>query len=529
MAPLKPADFVQRRLKLGSWEEKEKLLADAIETENLYRGLFARHRESWEIPEVDDPHLGLIDVYKNSEALRCLPRYTEDSVPRILDLGSQRKPAGFLSVAPSLGDFESSWDCFTESQLRFLNWNNVFAAGGAVSGCLQALPEKVQSSNWAEGRSKRRKYFHDEAFPGSDVDLFLYGLGAKEAEAKLVEIFEAVQAANPYPVISFRSAYAVTLVSQYPFRHIQIVLRLYNSPAEVLMGFDVDSCACGYDGQNVFVCQRTAIAFAAQANTVDMSRRSPSYEMRLSKYAERGFEVLVPTLRRDRVDPFIYEKRFDQVQGLARLLLLERLRTPEARFQYRMEQRLKKVTMKHQQYRIRSQLQKILRDKHELASHEAQQVHAQGAELSDYSTVFLPWGPKWTASKIRSVMAKKDRVLNTVEFKPGGRVVKCTRKYRLHLCAAGTMEEVIQDPFPNDPPIPEDVPKDSLAQCVRGRVAWLVDNPGRQQIGSFNPITDGNWIEGAHLSTHLEDVIARTCCRGRRRRSLYVFGVSRYV
>ncbi|OLP78067.1 hypothetical protein AK812_SmicGene41801 [Symbiodinium microadriaticum] len=199
------------------------------------------------------------------------------------------------------------------------------------------FPHKVQSSNWAEGRSKRRQYFHDEAFPGSDVDLFLYGLGEKEAEAKLVEIFEAVQAANPYPVVSFRSAYAVTF---------------HCISSKVLMGFDVDSCACGYDGQNVFVCQRTAIAFAAQANTVEAS----------SKYAERGFEVLVPSLERDRVDPFIYEKRdafepmasgtwvedacFDQVQGLARLLLLERLRTPEARFQYRMEQRLKKALLR---------------------------------------------------------------------------------------------------------------------------------------------------------------------------------------
>eukprot|EP00439_Symbiodinium_sp_Y106_P020138 s1338_g2.t1 len=447
MAPLKPADFVQRRLKLGSWEEKEKLLADAIETENLYRGLFARHR---------------------------VALLTEDSIPRIFDLGSQRKPAGFLSVAPSLGDFESSWDCFTESQLRFLNWNNVFAAGGAVSGCLQALPEKVQSSNWAEGRSKRRKYFHDEAFPGSDVDLFLYGLGAKEAEAKLVEIFEAVQAANPYPVISFRSAYAVTLVSQYPFRHIQIVLRLYNSPAEVLMGFDVDSCACGYDGQTLAVCaveplasSRTAVLplstdgihvampldpehwpclvfsedkaelrlLPSLANLLAQLKANDQWALSLGTYIA-NLEVLVPTLQRDRVDPFIYEKRFDQVQvdkvpaELNVTVCKPPMWTPEARFQYRMEQRLKKVTMKHQQYRIRSQLQKILRDKHELASHEAQQVHAQGAELSDYSTVFLPWGPKWTASKIRSVMAKKDRVLNTVEFKPGGRVVKCTRKYR---------------------------------------------------------------------------------------------------
>lgn len=29
--------------------------------------------------------------------------------------------------------------------------------------------------------------------------------------------------------------------------------------------------------------------------------------------------------------------------------------------------------------------------------------------------------------------------------------------------------------------------------------AWLVDNPGRQEIGSFHPITLDNWTEGAYL------------------------------
>ena len=33
-----------------------------------------------------------------------------------------------------------------------------------------------------------------------------------------------------------------------------------------------------------------------------------------------------------------------------------------------------------------------------------------------------------------------------------------------------------------------------------GRVSWLVDNPGRQQIGSFHPITEGDWSEGAFIS-----------------------------
>lgn len=49
--------------------------------------------------------------------------------------------------------------------------------------------------------------------------------------AKLEEIFTAVQDACPHEVTAIRSAFAVTLVSQYPFRHIQIVTRLYNSPA----------------------------------------------------------------------------------------------------------------------------------------------------------------------------------------------------------------------------------------------------------------------------------------------------------
>lgn len=114
------------------------------------------------------------------------------------------------------------------------------------------------------------------------------------------------------------------MVSQYPYRHVQVVLRLYSSPSEgahrpleacfsrpplgyfptliapacqriaVLNGFDVDSCAVGYDGQTVWVAQRAHLALTTQQNPVDMTRRSPTYEMRLAKYALRGFEVTRP-------------------------------------------------------------------------------------------------------------------------------------------------------------------------------------------------------------------------------------------
>lgn len=57
--------------------------------------------------------------------------------------------------------------------------------------------------------------------------------------------------------------------------------------------------------------------------------------MRLAKYASRGFEVAVPGLNRSKVDPMIFERAWSNVKGLAKLLLLERLTTPEERFQVR--------------------------------------------------------------------------------------------------------------------------------------------------------------------------------------------------
>jgi len=500
-----------------------------VQTENLYRELFARQRDSWEVPEIDDPYLLLVDVFgassfdaadgtgirkhddSDKSKFKCL--YYESKVPRAFDLGEKRKPSGACATAPSRSEFDVSWDCLTEGLLRFMNWDNVVAAGGAVAGCVSPLPDDITSGKPSATRVKRRRYFHDTFLPGSDIDLFLYGLNETQAEAKLVEIFDAVQAANPYEVRAFRSTHAITLVSRYPFRHVQVVLRLYNSPAEVLMGFDVDACAVGFDGSRILACPRAILAMVTQSNTVDMSRRSPSYEMRLAKYAQRGYEIVVPNLDRSRVDPFLYEKRFDQAHGLARLLLLEKLRTPEERLRYRIEGQLKRGAGRGgsgTNYILQARLHKMMKDSRNLERKEGIEgiIPPSGAESSDYSTIFLPWGPGWTAESIERLVKKKDRLLNKVEFTPDGRVVKCRRPFKIHVCAVGTMEEVIENPFPDDPPLPENLPAESLESCVHGRLSWLVDNPGRQQIGSFHPITDGDWTEGAYISHATEELIA---------------------
>lgn len=58
-------------------------------------------------------------------------------------------------------------------------------------------------------------------------------------------------------------------------------------------------------GTRVWANPRAIVAMMRQCNTVDMTRRSPSYEVRLAKYSRRGFEVYVPTLRRGAIDPTV--------------------------------------------------------------------------------------------------------------------------------------------------------------------------------------------------------------------------------
>ncbi|MBE3043135.1 hypothetical protein IMZ48_11305 [Candidatus Bathyarchaeota archaeon] len=69
----------------------------------------------------------------------------------------------------------------------------------------------------------------------------------------------------------------------------QIVLRSYRSVSEILTGFDVDASGGAYDGNQVYVTPRALGSFQTQINQVDLTRRSPSYENRLSKYSHRQF------------------------------------------------------------------------------------------------------------------------------------------------------------------------------------------------------------------------------------------------
>ena len=85
------------------------------------------------------------------------------------------------------------------------------------------------------------------------------------------------------------------------------MLRLFKSPAKVLIGFDLDATTVGWDGTTLWALPRALRALNTRANLADVTRRSLTYESRLYKYSKRGFGVTVPALRRAAVDPALFD------------------------------------------------------------------------------------------------------------------------------------------------------------------------------------------------------------------------------
>ncbi len=284
-------------------------LQPSLDDEATLRKLFAQDKTN---SRLSDPSVGLVDIFDAPAAIRTTRARVianeEDLSKRyVMPLSEMaRRKEGSPSMVESLEEFKKNWAIFTEGSLSQLaDWNNVIASGGAVQACLTPVPDSAKVSKRA-----LRKYFHSQAFPTSDVDLFLYGLTPAQAEVKINAIYEAVRDSIPWDVTCIRTKHTVSIHSQYPYRAVQIVLRLYRSPAEILAGFDVDVPCCAFDGSRVWANPRAIVAMMRQCNTIDVTRRSPSYEVRLFKYSSRGFEICVPELKREDIDPTVRSSFF---------------------------------------------------------------------------------------------------------------------------------------------------------------------------------------------------------------------------
>ncbi|KAL0948908.1 hypothetical protein HGRIS_009017 [Hohenbuehelia grisea] len=467
-----------------------------LDDEAQLRKLFATDRGN---ARLSNPYVGLVDVFDAPQTIRTTrARVVHDEEDLIAKhtmplTEKTRRKEGEACMVSTMEEFKANWSVFTEGSLSQLplgenGWANVVAAGGSVLGCVAPLPDDAKVSKRAT-----RKWYHNAKYPTSDVDLFLYGMTPEQAEVRINEIYEAVRDGVPWDVTCIRTKHTVSIHSQYPYRSIQIVLRLYASPAEIMAGFDVDAPCFAYDGRTVWANPRAIVASMRQSNTVDMTRRSPSYEVRLSKYASRGFEVYVPTLRRKDIDPTIYERAVARITGLARLLVLEKLADPDTRAAFMDARRVLRGRPNTAQNRWRH--------KKKYKGDLKQDLSISGLEMNDYdvASLHIPYGPGWDARRIDKLVYQTDLGMNST-FNPKNK----NRRLHRHPAFFGTMQECLEDCCETCPdPIDDDekaLEKEELETYVKGRISFIAEDPGRQSMtGSFNPIDVGEWSDMAYV------------------------------
>ncbi|KAJ5138750.1 uncharacterized protein N7515_003598 [Penicillium bovifimosum] len=477
-------------------------MADLVKPYNefdaLLRKAFAQEPSN---PLVKDNLVNIVPMYDRARCndLRIRARDLASETPEqkakyILPLSDKdRKPNGSPAIVPTFDEFKNNFTLFTEGSLSEIDWSNVVVAGSAVVTSLLPVPEQYRNS-----KRGLRQWYHEKFAPASDVDLFLYGLNEEQAVEKIKHIEDKIKNTILYETTTIRTKNTITIASQYPNRHVQIVLRIYRSIAEILTGFDVDVSCTAFDGRQVYASPRAIAAYATQVNQIDLTRRSPSYENRLSKYSHRGFEVFWDPLSRSRVDPTIFERSFNRTVGLARLLVLERLPKSDDRDEYLRKRRQERgrpplnIYMRRRQGR---ELKGNIKDDWEDEVPEWQEAD----QVSDYHTFTIPYGRNFNAKKIEKLLYTKDLLLNAQWNQGTDRDVYLHR----HPAFFGEAEHVIHDccGFCPTPATDEErkVAEEESKIYVSGDISFLKDDPGRQEIGSFNPITETDWTEMAYV------------------------------
>jgi hypothetical protein len=216
-------------------------------------------------------------------------------------------------VPPSVGKFVCS--ALIKSRLRdteraILALDNVAIAGGRAVKIVSSITNA--------------ELMRDRA----DIDLFLYGLSVQAAHAHVLSIYRIVaEGQSSVQVYVTSSALTIKTKRRGAIPVVwQIILRLYETPAQLLHGFDLSACKCLITGDGR-ACATASFLHAYMNKTlvVDPARNSTSYMARVFKYAlKKGFSIVVPGLDRALVQDWVYSTPFHTQRNLASLMRMER-------------------------------------------------------------------------------------------------------------------------------------------------------------------------------------------------------------
>lgn len=272
----------------------EKIWLDNYLIEIEYRKAFAQNnQEGYE--DADDNYL--INIFEKFKTKESIPKLQDVNIQPNILFGEpynfkhfsikRRLKKKYIPAFYTYEKFDTLFTKYSSGFFRFFessDWNNIFICGGAISNSLNTFINPYDKLN--------------------DIDIFIYDLNETDIYLKIIRLLklainfakDVLQVRRPISIIKTENA--ITINFEYNIPSMQIILRAYKSKSEILMGFDIDPCCCGYDGKNVYMLPKTLNAFITRTFYVgiDSTRYSNSYIKRIFKYCDRGFCINVPGL-----------------------------------------------------------------------------------------------------------------------------------------------------------------------------------------------------------------------------------------
>jgi len=126
----------------------------------------------------------------------------------------------------------------------------------------------------------------------SDYDLYYIGEGEAGLRAIIDDVKDFIK-----PSMMQRTGSAITLIAGDIT--LQVILRRYRDVAHVLTTFDLAPAQCALHAGRVLVTPNWLYSVRHMAAYVNFWHWNPSSVSRVFKYYGKGFEILVPALRRD--------------------------------------------------------------------------------------------------------------------------------------------------------------------------------------------------------------------------------------
>nr|QBK93849.1 MAG: ankyrin repeat protein [Pithovirus LCPAC406] len=150
-----------------------------------------------------------------------------------------------------------------------------------------------------------------------DIDIYAYGPDALKNIITGVKICLANSKYKPsdienlysYIRIPFRTRYSISIPTignpdrpkgnriSDPIVIIQFILLEYDSPYEILSGFDIDIRCIGFyiqDPETFYCLPRFIKAFEMDVNIVDSTRNNSTYIAKLMSYSDKGYKLAIP-------------------------------------------------------------------------------------------------------------------------------------------------------------------------------------------------------------------------------------------